>query len=145
MPLSICGENTNSKKRELKQHGTMLFPAACYEENLALNPVPWHWHEEFEVIVIKHGVVNINVANERLQLKQGEGIFINAGVLHSASSFSKETDCLCSIVFHPRLVGGNMDSIFWQKLIHPVIQDASLRYYKFNCATSWQQDAIESV
>ncbi len=145
MPISKCGENTNSKRRELKQHGTTLFPAACYEDDLNLQPVPWHWHEEFEVIVIEQGSVHINVGNERLHLKQKEGIFINAGVLHSVSPFSERGDRLRSIVFHPRLVGGSLDSVFWQKLIQPILQDSSFRYLRCNEAVSWQKEVIQCI
>ena len=37
--------------RELVQHGSALFPIACYEEDLKSYSVAWHWHEEFEYIL----------------------------------------------------------------------------------------------
>ncbi len=30
-------------------------------------------------------------------------------------------------VFHPRLVGGSLDSIFWQGYVQPLLSDASCR------------------
>ena len=34
--------------REQTQHGSPLFPIACYAEDLSCYSVAWHWHEEFE-------------------------------------------------------------------------------------------------
>ena len=31
--------------RELVQHGSAMFPIACYEEDIKSYSVAWHWHE----------------------------------------------------------------------------------------------------
>ena len=45
-----CGIPATEQGRELVQHGSALFPIACYEERLTCYSVPWHWHEDFEYI-----------------------------------------------------------------------------------------------
>ena len=107
----------DAEGRELVQHGSALFPIACYAEDLASYSVAWHWHEEFEYILTIQGPLHVDVNKTRLTLQTGQGVFLNSGALHSVEQ-AEGTALLHSGVFQPRLVGG-MDTIFWQKLIRP--------------------------
>ena len=52
MALNISSNIVASEKgRELVQHGSALFPIACYAEDLSSYSVAWHWHEEFEYVL----------------------------------------------------------------------------------------------
>ena len=107
--------------RELVQHGSALFPIACYEEDLKSYSVAWHWHEEFEYILAVKGPLAVDVSKARLVLQTGQGVFVNSGVFHAVEQAETGDALLHSGVFHPRLIGG-MDTIFWQKLVHPLLQ-----------------------
>ncbi len=61
MALSKCDVIINQQGRELLEHGTSLFPIACYDDNLAEMAVPWHWHDELEAIIIETGNVIVSV------------------------------------------------------------------------------------
>ena len=52
-------------------------------------------------------------------------MFINAGVLHADWPLAAGRCRLHSVVFHPRLVGGSPDSVFWQKYLQPLLTDPS--------------------
>ena len=52
MALSPCCTELDENGRELNAHGTAAFPVACYHDQLEIDPVPWHWHEELEVLVV---------------------------------------------------------------------------------------------
>ena len=114
--------------RELVQHGSALFPIACYAEDLESYAVAWHWHEEFEYILAVQGPLNVNVGKTRLTLQIGQGVLINSGVLHAVEQAGTSGAMLHSGVFHPRLVGG-MDTIFWQKLIRPLLQPGAPAFF----------------
>ena len=47
--------------REQTQHGSPLFPIACYAEDLSCYSVAWHWHEEFEFILAALGPIHVDV------------------------------------------------------------------------------------
>ena len=100
--------------RELVQHGSALFPIACYEEDLKSYSVAWHWHEEFEYILAVKGPLAVDVSKARLVLQTGQGVFVNSGVFHAVEQAETGDALLHSGVFHPRLIGG-MDTIFLQK------------------------------
>lgn len=85
MALSACNTETDSAGRELTVHGTAAFPIACYHDDLEAAPVPWHWHEELELLIASEGGVLAAAAGEKYTLAEGDGLFINAGVLHALS------------------------------------------------------------
>lgn len=118
--------------RELVQHGSALFPIACYAEDVKSYSVAWHWHEEFEFILAVKGSLTVDVNKTQLVLRTGQGVFINSGVLHAVEQAESGNALLHSGVFHPRLVGG-MDTIFWQKRIRPLLQPGAPA---FSCWTA---------
>lgn len=145
MTLSPCNTKTNQLGRELVDHGTGLFPVACYHDNLIESEVPWHWHDECEFIIVSKGMAIISAENTKYQVKQGEGFFINAGILHAAKPTDNSICLFHSIVFHPRLVGGSIDSIFWHKYVTPLITNTSLKYFYFDGSENWHKKTIQSV
>ena len=58
MALSLCRTTVDDSARELMEHGTAAFPIACYHDDLQAEPVPWHWHEELEVLVVSEAARN---------------------------------------------------------------------------------------
>ena len=127
--------------REMVQHGSALFPIACYAEDLKSYSVAWHWHEEFEYILAMKGPLTVDVNKSRLTLQTGQGVFVNSGALHAVEQAEKGDALLHSGVFHPRLVGG-MDTVFWQKLIKPLLQPDAPAFFLLDEAVSWQKEVL---
>ena len=64
-----------------------------------------HWHEEFEILEAAEGEMDYFVSGQRVHLKRGDGVFVNARRLHYGYSEERK-DCLYRfVVFHPDLVG----------------------------------------
>ena len=127
--------------RELVQHGSALFPIACYEEDIKSYSVAWHWHEEFEYILAVKGPLAVDVSKARLILQTGQGVFVNSGVFHAVEQAETGDALLHSGVFHPRLIGG-MDTIFWQKLIRPLLQPGAPAFFLLDEAVPWQKQVL---
>lgn len=145
MAITMCGTKVNRQGMELTQHGTGLFPIACYHEDLSREPVPWHWHCDLEVGIILQGSAAVCAGTERFVLRQGEGFFINSEVLHSLWSQDASPCLLRSAVFHPRLIGGSVDSIFWQNYVGPLITDGARQSVRFDGTEPWHEQAVEAV
>lgn len=139
-----CTVVASAAGRELVQHGTTLFPIACYAEDLTAYSVAWHWHEDFEYILAVKGVLYVDVNKTRLRLTAGQGVFLNSGVLHAVEQAEQGGALLHSGVFHPRLVGG-MDTIFWQKLIKPMTQPGAPAFFLLNEAVPWQREVLSCL
>ncbi len=145
MALSKCDTRTNQQGRELVDHGTVMFPIACYHDDLAKDKVPWHWHDELETIVVEKGTAIVAVDGEKYTVKQGDGVFINAGVLHAVWSEDGAVGYLHSVVFHPRLVGSGVDSVFWQRYMGPLVENRGLKALYFEDGSPWQMEVIQAI
>lgn len=146
MALSVCGPvSTDRQGRELVEHGTALFPVACYHDNISEEGVSWHWHDELEILVVETGTAHVSVNGVDHLVRQGEGFFINAGALHGVWNGGDETCRLQSVVFHPRLVGGGVDSILWQKYLEPLLSDPCRLSVHFVGARGWETDASKAI
>ncbi len=141
MTIAKCSVTVNSSGEEIRKHGTSEFPIAFYEANVSSYSIPWHWHEEFEIIWVISGVIKVSVDNTELILNKNQGIFINAGFLHSVHAANDGECNLKSLVFHPRLIG-SIDSIYWQNYIEPIIQNHNLPYILLDSFINWQEKIL---
>ncbi len=128
MALQKCGLNPDQRARELKPHGTAAFPCAAYEDwygEEGRPEVPWHWHEELEAACVAEGAFCLQIPGERYVLETGDCVVINSGVPHSGIPQPK---CrLQSLVFHPDLVGGNREQVFYKKYLSPLMETAAFK------------------
>ena len=145
MAIAECRTTVDSRGRELLQHGTTAFPIACYHDDFSKMDVPWHWHEELEAVVISAGSCTIAAGNKKQILRTGEGFFINSGVLHAAWDDAATGCRFHSMVFHPRLVGASMDSIFHQRFIQPLLDHSDLDLIPLSPDIPWQKAALEAI
>lgn len=145
MAIAECDVRIDEQGRELTKHGTVLFPVACYHDDLLRESVPWHWHDELEAAVVTQGTAVVAAGSERVTLTAGSGFFINAGVLHAAWAAAPSACRIHSVVFHPRLVGGSMDSIFWQRYIQPLMENTTLAGAWLDGASGWRMRAAQSI
>lgn len=153
MAISTCDSIINDKGQEVKEHGTPFFPIACYNNNLTSLPVPWHWHEELEAVIVVQGCARIMMGDQTLHVPAGHGAFINANTLHAAEAATETADdgkpapdcILHSFVFHPRLVGGSMDSIFWHKYLRPILDHPNFPGICFSNDVPWEKTALYAI
>lgn len=146
MPLSSCNVTVDGSRRELVSHGTTAFPIACYRyDDLRQMEVPWHWHEDWEAMVVFGGRCTVAAGKEKYILQPGEGLFINSGVLHGCWNLGEEACRFHSLVFHPRLVGGSLDSIFHQNYVQPLSEDSAVEAVHFKSDVPWQREALAAI
>ena len=151
MALQECGLNLNNVSKELRPHGTIEFPCAgyssCYTEGTQ-DVIPWHWHEEIEVIYIKQGQMRLKTSASSFTLNKGDLAVINSNILHYASAVSECT--LHSLVFSPTLITGNSDSAFAKKYVHPLLSCNSFSGYQIDSTdnamvSDWFIQAFEAL
>ena len=145
MALSECLSTVNEQGRELLDHGTALFPLACYHDDLERMRVPWHWHDEVETTIVEGGAAIIAAGGERQLVKPEDGFLINTRVLHGMWPAGPGKCCLRAVLFHPRLVGGSMDSIFYQKYLQPLLSDAGRQFLIFHQDVPWEREVLQWI
>lgn len=145
MPLTECTTTVDSDGRELLEHGTLAFPIACYEDDFRLTDVPWHWHEEWEAVRITRGSCLVAAGNHKAVLHAGDGFFVHSGALHGCWDTEGSGCMFHSLVFHPRLVGGSLDSIFHQQFVQPLLEHTGPELIVLKPDVPWQQQALGAI
>ena len=133
---------TDDTLRETMNHGDSRYPFAYYPENIwqfDFHRIDWHWHHELELLYAARGSVVCLVGTERIDLQEGQGIFINSGVLHryevSEDTFSP------NIVFSPTLLAAE-NTLIYAKYIRPVI-NSGIPCQVLDPQISWQKKILE--
>lgn len=141
--VSNIGLDITPEGHELYPHGTVEFPLACYDMEFDQDGFPWHWHDEWEMVYISKGQLEFTAGAKKYTIREGEGIIINGGVLHSGAGYNDRPSHLRSLVFHPRLVGGSVDSIYWQKYVDPLVRNRNFREIYLDGSEEWHGQVLK--
>ncbi len=102
-----------------------------------------HWHDDLEFISVRSGSMDYNVNGERIHLKVGQGIIVNARQIHYGfSSERKDCEFYC-VLLHPMLLctSQQIDHDF----VSPLLSDSSLPYILLDQNTEWQSAILSDI
>lgn len=129
--------HVNAQGRELVSHGTAVFPLGCYEVRPYERPVPWHWHDDWELFIARKGVVLLSTPAGEQRLAPGQAVFLGTGCVHEVMGDGPGCT-LHSAVFHPRFLA-SQDGLIWQKYIQPLQGVGAVPLLP---GEPWQEEAI---
>lgn len=115
---------TDETLRETIHHGNEDFPFQYYYEDIWLfdfHCIDWHWHPEVELVFIEEGKADFFIGSDHYVLGSGDGIFINAQVIHRFEA-SKST-VIPNIVFSPTILAP-VGSLIYAKYIKPLLDSS---------------------
>lgn len=111
------------KNYENVRHGTETFPVGIHytvcKKGFSLYP---HIHREFEFFVMEEGYGTVYIEDEKFEIKQGEGLFINSEELHIGIKTNDNEARFFAVVFAPEIFGNFATDIIMQKYVEPVIK-----------------------
>ena len=133
--------------RETFRHGDGRFPCASYLDCYSggRGRYPWHWHDELEIAYVERGEVTAAVNDRQVLLQQGDGIFINRRVLHAFFMQGEGEARMPNILFHPALLYGTQESVFWEKYVKPLVLSNGFTHAVFRRQVPWQKAALEEA
>jgi AraC-like DNA-binding protein len=140
MALSISVDRVDETGRELLTYGTEDFPIAFFDDDLTKISVPYHWHDELEIVIITNGAVRMRIAGTELTLKTGDGYFSNSGILH-AETLVTLTGHQHALVFSPRIISQREDLI-WKTYLSPVIGNPQIPFLLLKASVPWQKEIL---
>ena len=112
---------TDDTLRSTLPYGIPAFPFACYYDEIEKwkdHCIQWHWHNEFEFSKVISGSVCCQIGSKTITLYQGDGIFINSGIIHRFFSAQKST--LANILFAPEFIAPKTSELYIE-YVQPVI------------------------
>lgn len=85
-----------SELYEDKRHGTIDFPFElyCVNKNYPRYEMPFHWHVEYEMIIVKKGRLKLILDGKSFYVNEGESAFISGGVVHGGMPEECEYYCI---------------------------------------------------
>lgn len=111
------------KQYEAIKHGSVGFPLGIHEticeRGFSLYP---HIHREFEFLVVTKGSGVLYVEDEKFNLKEGEGVFINSEQLHIGIKTDENEAEFFAVVFAPEIFGDFGTDTVVQKYVVPVME-----------------------
>ena len=104
-------------------HGTPDFPIAIYNNTFDKQYnllAPLHYHSEFELLVATRGTLSVQMEETLYTIPEGEGVFINSGLIHMITSMDNIDHGFLAIVFDFSLICSEHDTAF-KKYIQPIM------------------------
>lgn len=140
MALTISVDRVDETGKELLTYGTEDFPIAFFDDDLTKISVPYHWHDELEIVIITEGSVRVRIAGSEFSLKKGDGYFSNSGILHTETLIT-ETGHQHALVFSPRIVSQREDLI-WKHYIAPVLGNSQIPFLHLKTSVPWHREIL---
>ena len=128
---------------ELNEHGSEQFPFAYFRSFYQGedNHFPWHWHQDVEIVLVESGEAHCMIGNERIVLRRGEGLFIQAGVIHSYETPYRVV--MPTVLFRPSLVASET-SVIYNRLVEPFLK-ANYSHVSLLPDVPWQNEILNTV
>ncbi|MDO4285865.1 MAG: AraC family transcriptional regulator [Eubacteriales bacterium] len=139
------GSLVDENYRETARHGTKEFPCAAYEDRYYNDFYPMSWHQEWEMGYVERGSMRVYVNGDCHLLRRGEGIFLNAGTLHAYAGEPDVEVLFPNLVFHPVMLAGSRDSVFWSRYLEPVGSEENAAYRILRPEQEWQRKVLEQI
>lgn len=135
-----CGCSPDTTGHETGLTSGAEFPCVVFDERLgpaAGQGVPWHWHDEFEIMLVVDGAMHMRSEGGMALLAPGDAVFFNARVSHMAAGAPFAS--IRSLVFDPSMVAGAPGSVFARRYVDPVLAADGVRFHV------WQGSAADDV
>ena len=133
---------------ELTRRGTPDFPVAMYDNAFSAfltGRVPWHWHEEAELLYVTQGRLTLQYGEQTASLGPGEGAFINVNTLHAMTPEAEQAPCeMRTIVFSPALVEGMPHGVCRQKFGAPLASCKCLPCVILREDGDWRTEVLDA-
>ncbi len=93
--------NQNPNLMETVQHGTVMFPLEYYHcvFPLGVGNLPVHWHEEFEITLVRKGSCTYQVDLQSYRITEGDLLLLPPGMLHGTGERPDAEFITDSLVF----------------------------------------------
>ena len=110
---------------ETKIHGRIDFPYIVYLGKIPdfLKSFPLHWHEEFEIIMIKSGTGNFRILTENYTCNAGDILVIPPNLVHAIHQKDSEIMEYFNILFKFQLLEPDEKSTTYQKYFAKFLQN----------------------
>ena len=138
----------NNNLQTIRPFSDPSFPFVITHLNMAqlsIPYIPWHWHDEFELVCVQSGTLIVGTSDGSFELQPGECAFLNSGILHMLKTQS-DLDCeFFSVRFYGKLLFPDATASIATQYMHPLLVSPELRYIHLNSDTPLTSRMIQQV
>ncbi|MBP5276139.1 MAG: AraC family ligand binding domain-containing protein, partial [Lachnospiraceae bacterium] len=102
--------------KEIYEHVNNDYPLGVYfvkPDEYFLNNIPWHWHDEIEIDVVREGNAIYTIGEDIIRVPANNLIVIKGNVVHSIKS--ENGNCsIISVIFSPAVLFADNNSSLYQ-------------------------------
>lgn len=107
-----------------------------------LTDVKMHWHDDVEFIYVVQGSIYYNMDNEKVLIREGEGIFVNARQKHVIEASFEDCTLYC-LIFHPLLLCSS--EYVATNVVVPVLENKKMPYCLLSETEPWQCELLQTI
>lgn len=136
----------DSMMQELTRHGTEDFPVSMDEQTVNDEGCKEirHWHYEVQIGIISKGSVKFETPLGEYVLREGDGIFINSGVVHEAKPEGNSDGVYICVNFRPEIVSGKSETIY-RDYVRPLMECEELASFALKKDIPWQKQILDTM
>ena len=127
-------EHEKDQYKEIYEHINDDYPMAVYfvkPDEYFLNNVPWHWHDEIEIDLVREGNAIYTIGDDVVSVPEQSAILIKSNIAHSIKS--ENGDCsIISVIFSPQMLFREENSALCISYLNPFLATP----YKFKLIDS---------
>ncbi len=138
--------NADADLRE-KSFGKTSNPVEIYLADFNQYQVPLiqhHWHPKLQFVVVYTGSITIEIENNKFTLNPGEGIFVNANVIHLAYPSKSRDSMMFLLLFDSYVLGGGVSQVGLRYIL-PIMECPDIKYFILSPGVSWQNDMLKYI
>ncbi len=146
--MQVRDIRVDADKRELTMQWSADFPLAVYYSVMSRNILGYtrlHWHRELQFCLVTAGAIRFSVKDAQFLLGEGEGIFINSGLLHMARPVGDPDSSYICLDISPRLLSGFSGSAMEQRYVLPLLTDAGFGCLSLCPETAWETELLQKI
>lgn len=135
---------TDENLMETIKHGESIYPFKYYFEKMSqfdFHCIEWHWHSELEFVYVKSGTLTLWIGECKIELSEGNGVFINSKILHRF--YSPDETVIPNFLCMPSFIAQE-NGLIYQKYVKPIIS-SSLAFLPFYKEIPWQMEALSII
>lgn len=140
--------NEDVKREEVFYRQLMLYYEVfnLKSRKKVLDENPWHWHEEFEVCLVKEGKVKYKTTAKEQILTKGDVVFLNSKTIHALEPIPPCDDLFISVhFFNDVFVSGGRGNSVDVKYIYPIQTNEYIDMIYYKAGTKEAEQAAKII
>lgn len=105
----------------------------------------WLYSNQFKIGLVIEGTLTLHAGGQTTLVHTGDGFFINTQVRHLFTTATNDPVLLYSVCFHPRIIGGSADSVYWQKYVNPLSSNTSYPLQVFHKQQTSDEESLQHI